>query len=89
MMTPSGVVRLDLEHVGHRVGVDAERVVARRGERARNPGEQVLPVVGDLVGLAVHRSRRAADARAVHLGDALVAEAHAEQRHPRLGGQRG
>ena len=68
----------DLEHVGHRVAGDDERVVARRGERVRQPGEHAGVRVADLRRLAVHHVRRAHDRAAVQLADALQAEAHAE-----------
>ena len=38
----------DLEPLGHRVAVDDQRVVPRRGERARHAGEHAAAVVRDL-----------------------------------------
>src|SRR5690349_2224198 len=74
-------LRRDLERVGHRVGRDDERVVARRDERVLHAGVDALLVVEDLRGLAVHDARRAHDAAAEHLTDALVTEADAEDRN--------
>ena len=67
----------DLEHVGDRVGVDDERVVAGGLERVGEPGEHAGALVVDLRGLAVHDRRRPHDVAAVDLADALVAEADA------------
>ena len=78
-----------LEHVGHGVALHDERVVARRGERARQTGEHAHAVVPDLRGLAVHHARRAHDVAAVELADALQAEADAEHGHTALAEVRG
>ena len=70
----------DLEHVGHDVAVDDERVVAGRLERVGQAGEHARAVVADQRRLAVHHLGRAHDVAAEDLADALVAEAHAEHR---------
>ena len=72
----------DLEAVGHRRPVDHEAVVAGGLERLRQPGEHAGVGVADERRLAVHHLRRPHHLAAVHLADALVAEAHAEHRHP-------
>jgi hypothetical protein len=48
--------------------------------RVGEPREEALPVVVDLRGLAVHEVGGGHDLTAVGLADALVPEAHAEQR---------
>ena len=70
----------DLQLVGHRVGLHHQRVVAGGDEGIGQAGEDALPVVVDLRGLAVHQMRGGHDAAAVGLADALVAQADAEQR---------
>ena len=82
MITPLVGAAGDLELVGHGVRLDRERVVARRGERVGQAGEHARAVVVHQRGLAVQQLGRAVDGRAVRDGDRLVAEAHAEQRHP-------
>ncbi len=57
-----------------------QRVVPRRRERVRDPGEDSATVVPDERGLAVNRSRRAHDPSAVRCADALVPEAYPEDR---------
>ena len=83
--------RRDLEAVGHAVGRDGEGVVAGRGERRRQAGEDAAPVVLDRRRLAVHQLGRADDGRPVGVGDGLVAEAHAEDGDAAVGelGHRG
>ena len=71
-------LRRHLEHVGHGVAVDDKRVVTGRGERARQAGQHANPRVSDLRRLAVHHLRGAHHFAAVHLSDALMAEAHPE-----------
>ena len=72
----------DLQHVGHRLPLHDQRVVAGRLERARQTLEHAGVVVSDERGLAVHDLRRPHDLAAEDLADALVAEAHAEDRDP-------
>ena len=80
--SPSSRLGRHLEAVGHRVAVDDERVVARRGERVGQAREHAAAVVADARRLAVHHVRRAHDLAAVDLADALVPEAHAEHGIP-------
>src|SRR6266545_776120 len=72
----------DDERGGERGGIDHERVVAHRGKRTRNPVEQLVVAMHDGTGLAVHQAGRADDLPAERLTDRLVAEAHAQHRHP-------
>ena len=51
---PSSVSAVTSRHVGHRVALDDQRVVAGRGERGGQAGEHAAAVVADLRGLAVH-----------------------------------
>ena len=80
----------DLEHVGHGVACDDERVVAGRGERVR-AGRANTPTpswrISDV--LPCITVRRAHDLAAVELADALVPEAHAEHGHAALAEVRG
>src|SRR5690348_15078665 len=55
-------------------------MVARRRERVRETGEQAAPVVADARCLTVHRTPCAHDAGAVGGADALMSQAHAEDR---------
>ena len=75
----------DLEHVGQRVALDDQRVVAGRLERVGQTGEDADAVVADEGGLAVHHLRGADDLAPEHLADALEAEADAEHRDAPLG----
>jgi hypothetical protein len=75
--------RRALEALGQ-LGMDDERVVARGGQRAGEPGEDRAPVVVYLGRLAVDRLP-AHDAAAERRGKRLVAEADAERGHPGLG----
>jgi len=59
---------------------DDQRVVPCGREGVRDPGEHAATVVPDGRGLAVHRPRRAHYRSAVRRTDALVPEAHAEDR---------
>ena len=54
MTTPSSVQAVTSSDVGHRLGLDDERVVAGRLERVRQAGEHALAVVVDERRLAVH-----------------------------------
>ena len=74
----------DLEHVGHGVTVDDERVIARCGERVRESREHARAVVTDLRRLAVHHHRCPHDISAVELADALQPETYAENRNAPL-----
>jgi hypothetical protein len=60
---------------------DGERVVAHGREALRNPGEQPAPVVLDLAQPAMHDLGRVVDRAAGHVGEGLVAEADAQDRH--------
>ena len=64
--------------------LDDQAVIARRGERVGHALVNRLPVVMDLVGLAVHQPRRpATTSAAADKADALVPEANAQQRELR------
>ena len=65
---------------GTRRALDHQRVVARRLERVRQPGEHALAVVVDRRRLAVHDPRGAHDLAAEGLADGLVAQADAQDR---------
>ena len=71
----------DLELVGHRGRAHHEGVVARRHERVGQTGKETLAVVMDLRGLAVHEVGCLDDLATVGLPDALVAQAHPEERN--------
>ena len=73
-----------LEHVGNRITLHDERVVARRGERIRDAREHADITMADLGGLPVHHARRPHHVAAVELADALQAEADAEHRDAAL-----
>src|SRR5215210_3979245 len=75
--------RRALEAIG-KVGLDHQRVVACRDERGGEVAEDRPPVMLDRCRLAVHRIA-AHDARPEGRGERLVAEAHAEDGHARLG----
>jgi len=68
----------DLEVVVEVLGIDDEGVVAHGGEGVFEAGEYGLAVVGDLGGFAMHATIGADDFGAVGFGDALAAEADAE-----------
>lgn len=63
---------------------DGQGVVAHHGQRRRETLEQSGTGVPDLGQPSVHRARRQVHARAEELGDALVAEADAEDGQPAL-----
>ena len=65
---------------GQRLGIDAQRVVARGHEARRHPGEEAGAVVGDLGRLAVDERGGPDDPRPVRGGHRLHPEADAEQR---------
>jgi hypothetical protein len=65
----------DLELVGHGGGVHGQRVVPRRRERRRQAGQDALPLVLDLTGLAVQQLGCAHHDGTEGLGDRLVAQA--------------
>ena len=75
--------RRHLEIRGQRLLADDQRVIAAGLKRCGQAGEHALAVVLDRRGLAVNRQRRANHLAAEGEADRLVAEAHAEQRHPR------
>src|SRR5262245_30055137 len=75
--------RRDLEVVREALGLDHEGGVARGLEGARETREQPVAVVEDRRGLAVSWPLRADHATAQGGGQALVAEAHAEDRRRR------
>ena len=77
--------RRGLKHSRQRI-VDHQAVVARGGERRRQPGEHAATIMADAAGLAVHQPAGALDHAAESLTDRLVAQAHAQQRHARGGG---
>ena len=64
-------LRRHLEHSRYRLALDHERVIARRGERARKTREHTGAVVANLRRLAVHHVRRSHDPAAVELQKAL------------------
>ena len=66
----------DLEVGSDRRAIDDQRVIARRGERARYAAEHTAAFVLDRRGAAVHQSRRAHDLGAEYLAHRLLAEAH-------------
>ena len=74
--------RRHLEHVRHGLGTRDERVIATRREGPRQPGEDAGTLVLDQRDLAMHQPTRTHDLAAPHLDHRLVAEAHAEHRHP-------
>jgi hypothetical protein len=67
--------------------IEGQGMVARRGERGGQAGEDAAPLVAHLAQLAVHRRRRAHHLAAEVLADRLVAETHTKDRH--LAGGRG
>ena len=71
--------RGDFENRGKCLPLHKERMVAGGLEGRRNPGEDAGAVVMNRRGLPVHEAARAHDVAAIHVADALVAEAHAEQ----------
>src|SRR4051812_2849799 len=77
-------LRGHFEHIGNRIALDDERVVPRRGERARQSREHTDAGVPDLRGLAVHDVRRTYDLPAVDLADALEPQTHPQHRHAPL-----
>ena len=83
MITPSSVVAVTLSEAGTTLGFDNQRVVTRCLERIRQTGEHAFAVVADPARLAMHDRWRAHDPSAEHLADALMAEAHAEDRSRR------
>ena len=72
--------RRDLERVGQTRAGDDQRVVARGLEGVRHALEQPVGGVEDVGGLPVQDVARPLDPAAVHGGDALMAEAHAQDR---------
>ena len=62
---------------------DDERVIARDAERRRQTGEDARAIVRDERRSAVHAAGRRARFAAVRRADALMAQAHAEDRHRR------
>ena len=62
------------------LALDRQRVVADHAELARQAGVDALAVGGQRAGLAVHLALRAHDAAAERRADALVAQAHAQDR---------
>src|SRR5688572_27912580 len=73
-------LRRHLDGLGHRLGCDHERVIARRDERVLDPDVHALLVVKDLRRLAVHDSWRSHDPATEDQPDALMPEAHTEDR---------
>src|SRR5690606_6404341 len=73
----------DLEAAGQRVALDHQRVVARGLVAVGQSREHALSGVPDRRGLAVHDPPGAHHPAAVGLADALVAQAHAQDRDPR------
>src|SRR5207245_5371015 len=71
---------LDAQLGGKPRAGDDEGMVARRRERVRETREQATRVVVDAGRFAVHRSTGAHDAGAVRGADALMPQAHAEDR---------
>jgi hypothetical protein len=69
-----------IEPFWHRVRGDHQRVIASGDAWILQTFEQPAFVVEDLRQLAVHRDARAHDASAKNLADALMAQAHAEDR---------
>jgi len=65
---------------------DGEGVVAHGREALRDAGEQAAPIVIDLAQPPVHDLGSVADRAAADVGERLVTEADAEQRHLRLVG---
>ena len=63
-----------------RLGLDGQRVVAGRGQRARQAGEHAGPVVDDRTRLAVQQFGSAGDRRAVRDTHRLESEADTEDR---------
>ena len=68
----------DLEGVGHGVAFDEERMIAGGVEGVGHAGEEVVAVVVDGRGFAVHEAVGADDFAAEDVAHALVAEADAE-----------
>src|SRR5712691_4736288 len=83
---PVGAHRRDDQGGRERLGLDHKRVVAHRGEGARDALKQLVLVVDDGACLAVHQAGRADDLASECLADRLVSQADAEDRH--LSGQR-
>ena len=81
MMTPDAVRPVTSQSAGTVDGVHRQRVVARRGEGVRQPGEDAHPLVLDEAGLAVQQLGRPANRRPVGHGHGLQPEADAEDRH--------
>ena len=69
----------DFQFGRHRVAFDQQRMIARGSERIRHALEEVLPIVINLRGLAVHEPFCAHDFTAEHVTHALVTETHAER----------
>jgi hypothetical protein len=77
----------DLELVGHLGG--RQRVVADGQERRRQPGEHAGTGVVHGGDASVHRRRRVTDGPAEQMADALMTEADAQHRQPRLADRAG
>ena len=84
MTVPSAVSAVTSRQSGTESRRHDQRVVAGRGERVGEPGEDAVAPVADLGRLAVHHPLGPLDPAAVELADALVAEADAEHRHAAL-----
>ena len=80
MIVPSSRASAGVELRGYGIG-DDERVVTAGDERRRDAAEKALAVMLDRRHLAVHRHRRTHDRPAERQADALMSEAHAQQRH--------
>ena len=81
--------REDLQRRRHLVRGHGQRVVARRQERARHTREDTSTAVVNRRSLAVHRRGRSDHRGAECRGDALMSEAHAQDRHRRREGTDG
>lgn len=70
---------VDDKFITERVGLDHKAVISRGRERIGQVAEQVLIIVMDLVGLAVHQPAATDDLGAECLTDGLVPQAHAQE----------
>ena len=80
MISPSSVSAVISRQSGIGVALDDQRMIARRRKRIGHAFEQILAVMLNRRGLAVHHAIIHDHFRAEGVADALVPEANAEER---------
>lgn len=73
--------RRDQESLRDRVAIGAQRVISDRLKRVRHPGKESLAIVFDRTRFSVPHQSRTVHCGSADVGDRLVPEANAKERH--------